>query len=341
MAGELEAAGGELVVLPMAAKAPATLALNARRLARLIREERVTLVHARSRAPAFSALRAARATGVPVVATYHGIYNAKTPMKRWWNGVMTRGDLIIANSEYTRDHVIREHRIDPAKVVAIPRGIDLGRFDPDKVSRERVGALCNAWGAEPGDGRPSILLAGRLTRWKGQGLFIDALQRLAADGGPDFRVFLAGDDQGRSAYRAHLEQTIERGGLSDTVSVVGHTDDMPAAYLVTDLAAAPSLEPEAFGRTAVEPQAMCRPVLASDHGGARETVVQSETGWRVKPGDVEAWASILALAVQAGPDRWRQMGRKGRERVRRLYSVEAMCDATLEVYRRVLRERAA
>jgi glycosyltransferase involved in cell wall biosynthesis len=341
MEAALAEAGGELVVLPMAAKAPATLALNARRLARLIRAERVSLVHARSRAPAFSALPAARRTGVPIVATYHGIYNARTPLKRWWNGVMTRGDLIIANSEYTREHVIREHGVAPGCVVAIPRGVDLSRFDPDKVSHERVAALCKAWGAEPGDTRPSILLAGRLTRWKGQGLLIDALQRLAADGGPDFRVFLAGDDQGRKAYRAQLEHTITTGGLSDTVSIVGHTDDMPAAYLVADLAAAPSLEPEAFGRTAVEPQAMGRPVLAADHGGARETVVQSETGWRVKPGDVEAWAQMLGLAVQAGPQRWAEMGAKGRERVRRLYSVEAMCDATLEVYARVLREKRA
>jgi glycosyltransferase involved in cell wall biosynthesis len=186
-----------------------------------------------------------------------------------------------------------------------------------------------------------VLLAGRLTRWKGQGLLIDALQRLSADGGPDFLVFLSGDDQGRKGYRAQLEQAIESGGLADTVRIVGHTDDMPAAYLLADLAVAPSLEPEAFGRTAVEPQAMGRPVLAADHGGARETVVQSVTGWRVKPGDVDAWAQTLALAVQAGPERWAEMGRAGRERVRRLYSVDAMSDATLEVYARVLRERAA
>ena len=341
MAGALAEAGGELVELPMASKAPATLALNARRLARIIREERVTLVHARSRAPAFSALRAARSTGVPIVATYHGVYNARTPLKRWWNGVMTRGDLIIANSDFTREHVIREHRVAPSKVVSIPRGIDLARFDPDAVSRDRVAALCNAWGAEPGDSRPAVLLAGRLTRWKGQGLLIDALQRLASDGGPDFRVFLSGDDQGRKGYRAQLEQAIESGGLADTVRIVGHTDDMPAAYLLADIAVAPSLEPEAFGRTAVEPQAMGRPVLAADHGGARETVVQSVTGWRVKPGDVDAWAETLRLAVQAGPQRWAEMGRAGRERVRRLYSVDAMADATLEVYARVLRERAA
>jgi glycosyltransferase involved in cell wall biosynthesis len=150
-------------------------------------------------------------------------------------------------------------------------------------------------------------------------------------------VLMAGDDQGRKGYRAHLEEAIVNNGLSDSVRLVGHAQDMPAAYRLAELAAAPSTDPEAFGRTAVEPQAMERPVLAADHGAVRETVVDGETGWRVPPGDVDAWAGALVQAVEAGPDRWAEMGRAGRERVRRLYSVQAMTDATLEVYRRVVR----
>jgi glycosyltransferase involved in cell wall biosynthesis len=330
--------GGELVRMPAASKNPFVMAANARRLTELIRRERVDLVHARSRAPAFSALRAARAAGVPFVATYHGVYSARSPLKRRWNAVMTQGDLVIANSDYTRDHVIAEHGADPAKVVAIPRGIDLRRFDPEAVSPERVRALCEAWGVADDGPRPKLLLAGRLTRWKGQALMIDAVSRLLEQGGAsDLLVLMAGDDQGRREYRAELERLIDNAGLSENIRLVGHVDDMPAAYKLAELAAAPSLEPEAFGRTAVEPQAMARPVLAADHGAVRETVVDGETGWRVAPGDADAWAAALAAALAAGPDRWAAMGRAGQARVRTLYSVEAMQAATLEAYRRVLR----
>jgi glycosyltransferase involved in cell wall biosynthesis len=147
MTGRLAEVGGELVELPMQSKNPLIMALNARRLGALIREERVSLVHARSRAPAWSALRAARVTGAPFVATYHGVYQARSALKRRWNAVMTKGDLVIANSEFTREHLLAEHGVDPAKVVTIPRGVDLSRFDPDRVSRERVKALCDfgAW----------------------------------------------------------------------------------------------------------------------------------------------------------------------------------------------------
>jgi len=339
MAARLAEVGGELIPLPMQSKNPLVMAVNAGRLARLIRRRGVSLVHARSRAPAFSALRAARATDVPFVATYHGVYRARTPLKRRWNAIMTAGDLVIANSEFTRDHLIAEHGVDPAKVVTIVRGIDLQRFDPERVSRERIKAVCDSWGLEADDPGPKLLLAGRLTRWKGQALIIEAVARMADTGGPNLMILLAGDDQGRVRYRAELEGAIAGMGLSDAVRLVGHTDDMPAAYRLADLALAPSLEPEAFGRTAVEPQAMGRAVLAADHGAARETVVHDETGWLVKPEDIDAWSGALKRAVEAGPERWDALGRAGRERVRRLYSVEAMTAATLETYARVLGQR--
>jgi len=154
-------------------------------------------------------------------------------------------------------------------------------------------------------------------------------------------VLMAGDDQGRGAYRAELERMIVDAGLSENVRLVGHVDDMPAAYKLADLAAAPSVEPEAFGRTAVEPQAMARPVLAADHGAVRETVLQDETGWRVTPGDADAWAAALAHALAVGPERWAAMGRAGQARARALYSVEAMQAATLDAYQRVLGDRSS
>ncbi len=341
MASRLEADGGRLAQMPAQTKNPLIMLGNAARLVDLIRREKVSLVHARSRAPAFSALWAAHATKTPFVATYHGVYNAKSNLKRWYNAVMTKGDLVIANSEYTREHVIKEHGIAPEKVVAIPRGVDLTRFEPGVVGAERVEALRKAWGVEPGERRLKVLLAGRLTRWKGQGLLIEAMTLLKARGENRVLLLLAGDDQGRKSYRAELVAAIAAAGLEDAVKLVGHCDDMPAAYLLADLAIAPSLEPEAFGRTAVEPQVMGRPAMASDHGATRETVVPGETGWLVKPGDAEAWADALLQACEFGAAKRQTMGQAARARARRLYSVDAMCEATLKVYARVLEARSS
>lgn len=336
MAARLEADGGRLAQMPAQSKNPLVMLGNAARLIDLIRREKVSLVHARSRAPAFSALWAAHATKVPFVATYHGVYNAKSGLKRWYNAVMTKGAVVIANSEYTREHVIREHGVAADKVVAIPRGVDLSRFEPGVVCAERIEALRRAWGVAADERRLKVLLAGRLTRWKGQGLMVQAMALLKARGQDKVLLLLAGDDQGRKGYRAELEAAIAQAGLQDAVKLVGHCDDMPAAYLLADLAIAPSLEPEAFGRTAVEPQVMGRPVMAADHGATRETVVPRETGWLVTPGDAEAWAAALLEAVAIGASGRQSMGRAARLRARRLYSVDAMCEATLKVYAQVL-----
>ena len=338
--GELAARGGELVRLPMASKNPLTVYRNGRALAHLVRERQVCLIHARSRAPAYSAWLAARSAGVPFVTTYHGVYKARSAPKRLYNRVMARGDLVIANSEFTRAHLLAEHDgVDPARVVAIPRGVDLARFTPAAVSGERLAAVRAAWSLGEAETRPVLLLAGRLTAWKGQRLLIEAVRRLCASRGQALLLILAGDDQGRSAYRAELQAAAAP--LGDAVRIVGHCADMPAAYLVADLAAAPSLEPEAFGRTAVEPQAMSRPVLAADHGAVRETVLDGVSGWRVRPGDPDAWAAALAEALDTPQEVRRAMGEAGRERVERLYSLEAMTRATLAAYARLLAARGA
>ena len=335
---ELARRGGRLLRLPVDSKNPLTVWLNGERIAALIREQKVDLVHVRSRAPAFSVLKAAQQTGVPVVTTYHGVYNAKSPLKRWYNGVMTRGDLTIANSEFTRHHLIAEHGVDPAKVIAIPRGIDLRRFSPEAVARERVEAVRGHWGIGEGETRPILLLAGRLTRWKGQGLAIDALAQLKARGREAILV-LAGDDQGRSEYTAELKARAIAAGLGEAIRFPDHVTDMPAAYLAADLALSASLDPEAFGRTAVEPMAMGRPVLAAAHGATTETVLDGQTGWLVKPGDAASWATALGEALDGGPDLWAMMGRTGRLRVEALYTLDRMTERTLDAYGRLLAGR--
>jgi glycosyltransferase involved in cell wall biosynthesis len=334
MVARLEEDGGRLVEMPAQSKNPLVMLGNAARLIELIRKEKVSIVHARSRAPAFSALWAAQATGVPFIATYHGVYHAKNALKRWYNAVMTRGDVVIANSDFTRDHVLAEHGIDPARVVTIPRGVDLGRFDPRKIAPARVEFLRATWGL-PLD-KLVFLLAGRLTRIKGHLSIVEAAAKMKAAGREDFVIIFAGDDQGRTEYRREILEAINAAGLEAVVKVVGHCDDLPAANMASDVALLPTLVPESFGRAAVEPQVMERPVIVSDHGAVRETVLEGETGWRVPVGDADAWAGAMTAAIEAGDTRRRAMGQYAASRSRRLYSVDAMCEATLQVYARIL-----
>jgi glycosyltransferase involved in cell wall biosynthesis len=340
MNARLAEAGGQLLTMDLKTKNPIKIIANGLALARLIKSEQVSLIHARSRAPAVSALIAAKLAKVPFLATYHGVYNARSGLKRFYNSIMTRGALTIANSDYTRAHVIAEHGVAPEKVIAIPRGVDLTRFDPAIVSAERVAAQRAKWGLEAGDKRLVLLLAGRLTRWKGQRLLIDALAALKAAGLGEVILILAGDAQGRDGYRDELIAAAKAAGLEESVRLVGHCDDMPAAYLACDAAAAPSLEPEAFGRTAVEPQIMGRPVLASDHGAFRETVIEGETGLLLAPADVTAWQAGLAKLLALSPKDRAKMGAAGRERAVRLFGVEAMTAATLAVYGQLVESAA-
>ena len=340
MEAELARGGGELVRTPLASRNPLVAAANAWRLRRLIRAERPTIVHARSRLPAWSALWAARAEGVPFVTTYAGLHRSGSAAKRLYNSVMARGDLVIANSDFTCAHLLAEHRIDPDRVVTIPRGVDLARFDPAAVSGVRKLAARAAFGLDPEDRRRVLLLAARLTRWKGQGLALDAFAR-ARTRGLDAVLVIAGDDQGREGYRQELLRRAAELGIADAVVIAGHVDDMPAAYGACDVALAPSLQPEAFGRSAVEPQAMGRPVIVSDHGAPAETVEQGVAGWRVPPGDVDAWSAALLEAAACDAFTLDRMGAAGRARVAARYGLSAMTDATLEAYARLLAGRGA
>ncbi|MBS0411407.1 MAG: glycosyltransferase family 4 protein [Proteobacteria bacterium] len=333
----LAAAGGRLARMPAHSKNPLTQAINVLRLESLIRRERVSLVHVRSRAPAFSALAAARRAGVPVAATYHGAYRAEGALKRWYNAVMTRGDVVIANSRFTRDHIAAEHGLDPDRIALAPEGVDTDRFDPAAVSPGRVAAIRQAWGLRAPETRAVVLLAGRLTRLKGQRLLVEAVGRLPHN--EDVVVILAGDGGGGD-YRDEILGAAAVAGLSESVRLVGPCDDMPAAYLAADLVVAPSTQPETFGRTVVEAAAMERPVLAAAHGGPAETVAEGETGWLVAPNDGDAWTAALAAALASPLDQRQAMGERARRRAMRLYSLPAMCEATFNIYRRMLEGQA-
>lgn len=315
----LEASGARHITLPLDRKA--AIWPNAARLARLVGEEGVGVIHARSRAPAWSAWRAARLTGARFVTTWHGTYNENFPGKRLYNSVMARGERVIAISGFIRDHILERHPAAAPRIRLIPRGVDPMLFDPGVVAPESVAAQRAAWGASG----PVVLLPARLTRWKGQAVLIEALARLPQ---PPVAVLL-GD--GRAAYAAELRALAAARGVR--IALPGHTPDMPAALAAADIVVHASTDAEAFGRVVIEAQAMQRPVIAADLGGPRETVRDGVTGWLVPAGDpaalADALAKILAMpaAARAG------IGAAARAAVLAGFTTQAMQAATLDVYR--------
>lgn len=341
-------AGGEATLLNAGTKNPVSMLANARRLKALIAREQVDLLHARSRAPAWSALLAARLARRPLVTTYHGAYAEHGALKRTYNSVMARGDVVIANSHYTSRLIQARYGTPEDRICVIHRGIDEEGFDPDRVSPDRITGLRARWGVEPE--QRVILNAARLTGWKGQKVVIAAAARLReqSEVRDDWVVILAGDAQGRSDYVKALEQQIADLGLGDRVRLAGHVDDMPAAYLAAHVAVVASTEPEAFGRAAAEAEAMGCPVIATDIGAAPETVraapvVGSEdiTGWLVKPGDPDALAKQLRAALALSHAERTAIGTRARRHVCRSFSLGAMQVATLQVYDRLLGTRLA
>ncbi|MFN7054482.1 glycosyltransferase family 4 protein [Hyphomonas sp.] len=334
---EFDRLGGELFRMDAKSRNPVTLKLNEGRLRAIIREEKVDLVHARSRAPAWSALAAARAEGVPFVTTYHGAYSGTSGLKKAYNSVMAKGDLVIANSQWIAAHIRQVHEVDPARIVTIPRGVDLAAFDPAAVSPARIEAVRAGWGLA-GDKRLTLLLPARLTEWKGQGLAIEALSLLAQDELACLVLVLAGDAQGRTKYAESLQARIDASGLERTILIAPHISDMPAACRAAEIILAPSTRPEAFGRVAAEAAAMQRPVIVSEHGGARETVIEGETGSRVAPGDARALAGAIRAMIALGPEVRGALGRAGRAHVERHFSKRGLQEATLSVYKRLLEQ---
>ena len=331
MVHEIVRAQGEHIVMPVHSKNPFVMYANVGRLVKLIKENHVDVVHVRSRAPAWSTYFAAKQCGKPLVITFHGTYSNGNFLKRKYNAIMTSGNIVIANSRFIAGHMRRIYGVPINKIRVIHRGVDLLRFAPEQISAERVVALANKWRLE--DGFPVIMLPGRLTRWKGQTVFIDAIKQLARR---DIRCLLVGDAQGRDGYRQELESLVEHHGLGEIVRIVDHCDDMPAAYMLTDIVVSASIDPEAFGRVVIEAQSLGRPVIATAHGGAQETVIENETGWLVPPGDVDALAKRLDKVLNLTLKQRNILSKKGIENVQKWFSKDKMCAKTLDVYNEVL-----
>ncbi len=331
MAHEFTRVGAQHFILPLASKNPLVMRANIQRLADLMDAEDVDIVHARSRAPAWSSYFAARQTGRRFVTTFHGTYSTGNWVKRRYNSVMIRGERVIAISAFIAGHVRRVYGVPASRIRVIHRGVDLERFDPARVSADRVVALANQWRLP--DGMPVVMLPGRLTRWKGQTVFIEAIAKL---GRHDIRALLVGSEQNRAAYRSELEALVEHHGLGDVVHIVDHCKDMPAAYMMADVVVSASTNPEAFGRVIPEAQALGRPVVATDHGGARETVIPNETGWLTSPGDTDALAAAVERVLCLSAAERSQLVEKSLANVRDNFTKDAMCAKTLDVYNEVL-----
>ncbi len=344
LVGELQAKGGEWLPFPAASKNPARMVLNANTLARLIRRQKVDVVHARSRAPAWVALAATRMTKTPFLTTYHGSYSGQSAPKVLYNSVMARGDVVIANSAYTAELIRRQHPFAAGRIRVIPRGTDLEAFHPSAVEPARVLALREGWGVGPHE--RIILHPARLTGWKGQRVLIDAAEIMASQGVRDVVFLLAGDAQGRDGYVKELDEQIAARGVSGIVRRVGHVTDMPAAMMAAAAVAVPSTEPEAFGRVAVEAQAIGAPAVVSNLGAVPETVLappdvpaESRTGWRVPPGDAVALADALTQALALRPSARDSLAQRARIHVEQHFSLAQMVDKTLDVYAALIESR--
>jgi glycosyltransferase involved in cell wall biosynthesis len=324
-------AGAELLPLPLATKNPLKIWSNTRKLVNLVEQNGISLIHAHSRAPAWSAYRAAQRCGIPFVTTYHGSYSENTKIKHRYNQVMAQGDRVIAVSHYIAELIKTRYATPAERVRVVHGGVDTSIFDPDAVRGDRAVRLARAWRAD--FGHPAIMLPGRLTGWKGQKLFIKALAVMRHK---DALGILVGSDQGRDSYTANLIALAESLGVVDRLRIVGHADDMPAALMLADIVVNCSTSPEAFGRTVIEAQAMGRVVVAADHGGARETIVNGTSGLLVQPNSSSALADMLDSVLDQDVAQRIKFGAQARAHIEQNFSLKMMQDKMLDIYAELL-----
>lgn len=331
LVGQLENIHATHITLPLASKNPFTIIANIRRLIKVIKEHKVDIVHARSRAPAWSAYYAAKKVGCHFVTTVHGSYSLGGPLKKIYNSVMTKGEVVIAISEFIKKQIIDLYGVDSNRIKVVPRGVDLDQFTRGKVHKIRMINMADKFRIELDV--PVILLPGRFTRWKGQDFLIDALALLENE---KFVCIFAGYDKKHENYYKELEKQVVEKNLFQKIRMIGEVKDMPALYSLSDIVISASLRPEAFGRITIEGQAMEKLVVATDHGGSCETIVNGETGWLVKPGDVKNLAEVLRELLHIGARQRKLVFTKARKSVEQNFSLENMAKKTFAVYDELL-----
>lgn len=331
MENELIQMGAHLHRMDIGSKNIFTYGARVSALKKIIKAHKIDIVHARSRAPAWPALKAAKTMGVPFLATYHGIYNAKSALKRRYNAVMTKGPLTIANSNMTKAHIIDEHGLDPEHIIVIPRGVDLSAFDPSEINADDIRRVRISWGVKPSD--YVLLLPGRLTEWKGQRIAIDAMSADEISGAAkNTHLIIMGDAQGRQSYVETLKALVREHALDDNIHFTPHSPNMPLMLAACDCVLSTSIEPEAFGRVAIEAGAMGKPVIATAHGGTLETVIPEQTGLWVTPADSRELSQTIKAAMN-----WQDYDPVfARNHVIQHFSKRQLQDKTLAVYQRLL-----
>ena len=324
---------------PVHSKNPLIIILNTIMLTCLILFKKIKIVHARSRAPAWSCYFACLITNTIFVTTFHGTYNYKSKLKKFYNSIMLRSKLTIAGSNFIFGHIndnYSEYLNKHKKLRVIFRGINVDYFNSKNISILKQEKLKREWSID--SNKFIILMPGRLTYWKGQEKFIEALNILMEDYNfTNFHAILLGSDQGRKVYSKKLFSLVERYSLSKKISFINHCGEMPLAYSLADVVVSASIEPEAFGRIAVESQSMGKPIIASNIGGSKETVLNKKTGFLYKHDDPRELAKCLNTVIQLNQEELKLMGNEGRKNVAKKFDVELMCNSNLREYKKLLK----
>ena len=329
---ELARAGAVHISLPVHTKNPVMMWKNVGQIRKIIQRYGVNIVHARSRAPAWSAYYACRKTPAHFMTTCHAPYNISGETKKFYNSSIAQGERVIAISQFVANYLRENYQLSDDIIRIIPRGIPMDRFHPTAVTAQRMIALSQQWRIP--DGANIVMLPGRLTRWKGHHVLIDALARLNR---PDIFCVIIGSDQGRKEYRAELENFIQEKGLGGNVRLVDHCQDMPAAYMLSTVTICPSTDPEGFGRVPAEAQAMGRPIIASNHGGAQETIIHGQTGWLVEPSNPAELANAIEEALALTPTQRAMLATRAMAHIAANFTKDQMADKTLNVYAELMR----
>ncbi len=324
--------------LPVNSKNPLLILINAIILIGIILINNISIVHARSRAPAWSCLLATKLTGRKFVTTFHGTYNFKNNLKKFYNSIMTRSDLIIAGSNFIFSHIKQNYSKylnDKKKLLVIFRGINVDYFDPTTKFESDEKKLLTKWNIEKD--KKIILLPGRLTSWKGQEVFIEAVNLVNIELGYEaFYAVILGSDQGRDLYKKKLIRLSEQYRLSKQVRFIDHCKDMALAYKVSDIVVSASTEPEAFGRVAVEAQSMETPIVASNIGGSNETIIDEKTGFLYEAGNAKSLSKKILKLLHLDETLLKSIGTEGRKNIVQKFNVEKMCFSTYSEYKRLL-----
>ncbi len=328
----------KLIRLPVQSKNPILIFLNSIILIGIILFFNISIVHARSRAPAWSCLLATKLTRRKFVTTFHGTYNFSGKLKKLYNSVMVRSDLIIAGSNFIFSH-IKENYSElltlKKKFLVIFRGINVDYFDPSSKLEEDEKKLLTKW--EINKEKKIILVPGRLTSWKGQEMLIEAINLTKVELGYEaFHLIILGSHQGRDLYKKKLIRITEQYRLTNQIKFIDHCKDMALAYQVSDIVISPSIEPEAFGRVAVEAQSMEKLIIASNIGGSNETIINEKTGFLFEAGDASSLSKKIIQAITMDESSLKLMGKEGRKNVIKKFNVEKMCFSTYSEYKRLV-----